>query len=209
MNKRFTLKRRSVFIGLALLVALAVLAVFFWPGPDSSNKAPADSGWAKAIPTISVPPAVADKPVDIGIPTKLIVDKMEVSAPVIPLGFADDGSQAVPKSLSETGWWELGSRPGQAGNGVIVGHATSRGKGVFNGLDELAVGDEIVVEGKTGKATFSVTKVEKKPKVDFAEVADDVYRTTGAPGLVLMTCGGWNGEVHEDIIFAYADMLAS
>ena len=205
MSTRFTFQWRPAVIALGTLVVALVLAFFFWSDGDSAE---GDSGWTRPLPTAETPsPATEATPVEIGVPQSLTVENLDIDAPVIPLGFAEDGSQAVPKTLHDTGWWELGAKPGQAGNGVIVGHATSRGKGVFNGLDNLKTGDQIVVTGQSGEATFTVTRTAKKPKADFAEVADDIYRTTGRPGLVLMTCGGWNGEVHEDIIFVYAHLL--
>lgn len=207
MGTRFTFQWRSAVIALGALVVALVLAFFFWSDGDSAE---GNSDWTRPHPTVETSsPTVEAIPVEIGAPKSVIVGNLDIDAPIIPLGFADDGSQAVPKTLHETGWWKHGSRPGQTGNGVIVGHATSRGKGVFNGLDTLKSGDQIVVKGESGQATFTVTRTAKKPKADFAEVADDIYRTSGGPGLVLMTCGEWNGEVHEDIIFVYANLLAT
>lgn len=213
MSSRFTFNWQSLLIGVGTLIVILVLAVFFWPGIGSFGEEQENSNSSGPVETSATPAATPEpepaNPIDIGKPVSITVNDMDVDASVLHLGFADDGSQAVPKTLHETGWWKLGSQPGQAGNGVIVGHATSSGKGVFNGLDGLEPGDKIVVKGETGTATFTVNRTDKKPKDDFAEVADDVYRTTGNPGLVLMTCGEWNGQVHEDIIFAYADLLAA
>ena len=46
--------------------------------------------------------------------------------------------------------------PGQYGNAAIAGHRTTHGQ-PFNRIDELQVGDEVIVETIVGRYTYLVT----------------------------------------------------
>ncbi len=63
----------------------------------------------------------------------------------------------------------------------------------------------MVVAGPEGEVTFRVTEVEDVPVEDFATVADEIYRADGPSGLVLMTCGDWNGEAFESTVIVRAE----
>lgn len=204
-------KRWLVIVATAVAVALAAVLFFVvpWGGAETSPQPTPANVWGNnsaAAPAPAEPTEVA--PVEIGKPQRITVKSLGVDAPVIALGLAPDGSQAVPETLHETAWWELGSRPGQSGNGVIVGHAASKGVGVFDDLKDLKTGDRITVVGTSGKARFEVTETYEKPVSEFAEVSDDVYRTEGPPGLVLMTCGGWDGEAWLSTTFVHAKLVS-
>ena len=125
---------------------------------------------------------------------------------MLALGTADDGAQEVPKSLDETAWWRHGSKPGEAGNTVIVGHTSSRSHGVFDDLGDLRRGDRIVIRAKTGRAAYTVTETDEVAVEDFDTVADDIYRKTGPSGLVLMTCGDWDGRDYDTTVIVRADV---
>ena len=48
-------------------------------------------------------------------------------------------------------------------------------------------------------------RIEKWTEVaDFAAESDRIYRETGPSGLVLMTCGDWNGTRFETTVITYA-----
>lgn len=140
----------------------------------------------------------------IGQPTQLVIDEIGVDAKVLPVGTTAKGAQEVPESLDETGWWKDGQEPGQPGNAVIVGHTASKDDGVFDELSELGKGDRFTLTGKDGKLTYQVTSEKEIKVADFAAESDRIYRETGASGLVLMTCGDWNGTRFETTVITYA-----
>jgi sortase (surface protein transpeptidase) len=110
------------------------------------------------------------------------------------LGREQDGTVEVPtgpREWEEAGWYEGGTRPGDPGSAVILGHVDSRrdGPAVFFRLRELRRGDQIkVVRADGSTVRFSVDRTEQYPKSRFP--TDDVYYPTLTPELRLVTCGG-------------------
>ena len=142
-----------------------------------------------------------------GPPKRLEIPRLDVDAKVLALGKAEDGSQEVPKALADTGWWRHGSKPGEPGNTVIVGHTASKADGVFDDLDTLRRGDRIAVRARDGARNYSVTDTEEVAVQDFASVSDSIYRETGPSGLVLLTCGDWNGSDFGTTVIVRADIV--
>ena len=137
-------------------------------------------------------------------PDRLVIEALDIDAPVTSVGTTPENAQEVPGSLDETGWWRDGSEPGAPGNAVIVGHTASADDGVFDPLVDVETGDEVLVSGEDGEATFVVDRTEVVPVDDFASRAAEIYRTDGASGLVLMTCGDWNGQEFESTVIVHA-----
>jgi sortase (surface protein transpeptidase) len=123
-------------------------------------------------------------------PVRIIIPAIRVSAPVIPLGLNRDGSLQVPKSFSQSGWFQPGPEPGEYGAAVIVGHVDSKsGPGVFYRLRALRRGDVIKVVLKTGSTLrFVVRSGMTVPKKRFPTKL--VYGKTNRPELRLITCDG-------------------
>lgn len=201
------LDRRRALIGglVAVVVAAVAVVALLWPhnDPKPPTAAPSPSA-TTASPTPSVGPVR-----DIGVPDRLVVPSIAVDAPVIQVGTADDQSQEVPSSLTDTGWWRDGQQPGQAGHAVIVGHTASKDEGVFDRLGELAEGDEIEVMSGDERVTFRVTGTQDVPVAEFGKVAPEVYRSEGEPGVVLMTCGDWNGVEFESTVIVTAEAVSA
>lgn len=172
---------------------------------DDKPKTPQASASTRPKPTKTMPFGSAIRP--IGAPNRLVIRDVKVDAKVLPVGTTAAGAQDVPKSLAETGWWEDGQQPGQPGNAVIVGHTASNDDGVFDNLAELEKGDQLTVRGKKGTLEYRVTS-EREVKVEnFAAESDRIYRETGPSGLVLMTCGDWNGKRFETTVIVYAKAI--
>ena len=161
---------------------------------------------ATASQTAEPVPAAA---VSVGVPRSLDIEAIGVAAPILAVGINADGSQEVPTSVHEVGWWESGAEPAAAGNGVLVGHTYSRGDGVFDDLGDLREGDTITVTGSARTADFVVEKTAVVPVEDFADVADDIYQTTGEPRLVVMTCGDYDGDSYRATVIVYARLFES
>ncbi len=115
----------------------------------------------------------------------------------------------MPGSIDATGWWRDGVRPGRRGNAVIVGHTASRADGVFDHLGKLHAGDSVTVHSAHGTLRYRVIRVTDVKLADFARISPIVYRKVGIPGLVLMTCGDWNGTAYESTTIAFASLTAS
>lgn len=133
-----------------------------------------------------------------------MIDGIGVKADVEAMGMAADGSQEVPDGLDVTGWWQDGSRPGHDGNVVLVGHTSTSGSAVFNDLHRLRRGDRVQLRATGGTTRYEVVSVTEVTNADFADHADQIYRTHGAPGLVLMTCSSWNGKSYESTTIVHA-----
>lgn len=169
-----------------------------------------EQGPAAATATTSTPPApttsaarpLVDGPV--GVPTRIEIADLGIDAPVTEVGTTPENAQEVPSALDETGWWRDGAVPGAPGNAVIVGHTASVDEAVFDPLVDAEVGDEVLVTGSEGTIAFTVERSDTVPVADFGDVAADVYRAGGASGLVLMTCGDWNGNSFESTVIVHA-----
>jgi sortase (surface protein transpeptidase) len=109
------------------------------------------------------------------------------------LGRAGDGTIEVPHGPEKwdvAGWYEEGTRPGDPGSAVILGHVdSSTGPAVFYRLRELRRGDRVeVVRAGGSRVAFTVQRVEQYPKRRFPTA--EVYYPTLEPMLRLVTCGG-------------------
>lgn len=195
------MSRRTLLATITAL-ALVAAAVFLVPQTQDSPQ----PGWRApvAAPESATPDRTATPDEPVGVPERLTIASLDVDAPVTSVGTAPDNSQEVPTALDETGWWRDGSVPGADGNAVIVGHTASSDDGVFDPLVDIEAGDEVLVTGEDGTIAFVVERSDVVSVEDFATVAADVYRSTGDSGLVLMTCGDWNGEEFETTVIVHA-----
>ena len=123
-------------------------------------------------------------------PVRVDIPRIGVSSSLMRLGRAPDGTVEVPKPFGVAGWYAPGTRPGDPGSAVILGHVDSkRGPAVFYRLRELRRGVEIRVKRADGSwLRFVVERTEQFDKQRFP--TDEVYYPTLTPGLRLVTCGG-------------------
>ena len=159
------------------------------------------------IPAPSLVDSVDDARIQAPNPVTIRIPRIEVEAPIIPLGLEDDGSIEVPEGTEETGWWLGGPEPGEPGPAVILGHVDSReGPAVFFYLQYLEAGDEIHIDREDGSTvTYVVESSERHDKDDFP--TDAVYGPTELPTLRLVTCGGdfdFDVRTYDDNLIVYA-----
>lgn len=159
------------------------------------------------------PDTPAARPMSRSTPTKISIPAIGVSAPIMPVGLASDGTIATPPLADDnlTGWYAGGPAPGQNGPAIIVGHVDGpRGESVFYHLSHLKPGQKVRVSRTDHRAaTFRVYSVEHYPKGKFP--GDRVYDDYSRPGLRLITCGGqYVGGVvgYADNVVVYASLLA-
>ncbi|MFN8456103.1 MAG: sortase [Anaerolineae bacterium] len=94
-------------------------------------------------------PAAADAPASTtAIPTRLIIPAITLDSHIVAVAQKDVTVNGQPYKQWQTddkfvGWHNLSATPGQAGNMVLNGHSNVYAK-VFQNLDKLQVGDEIV-----------------------------------------------------------------
>jgi Sortase domain len=127
------------------------------------------------------------------VPVRLEIARIGVSTRLGRLGREADGTVEVPKGPGKwdtAGWYAGGTRPGDPGSAVILGHVDSKsGPAVFYRLRQLRRGDKVeVVRADGSRVRFAVDRVEQFPKERFP--TDDVYYPTLRPQLRLVTCGG-------------------
>jgi len=110
------------------------------------------------------------------------IDKIDLN---IPLWI---GAGIVPLRYG-AGILENGILPGQVGNSVILGHRMKTYGSLFNRLNEVAVGDGIVITAVDGTIlTYIVDTVI--PELDPAELVNYIQGDSGTGGqqLTLVTC---------------------
>ena len=127
------------------------------------------------------------------VPVRLEIPRIGVATGLQRLGRATDGTVEVPSGLGKwtmAGWYDGGTRPGDPGSAVILGHVDSTsGPAVFYRLRELRPGDRVeVVQAGGSRIAFTVERVEQYPKRRFPTA--EVYYPTLEPMLRLVTCGG-------------------
>jgi sortase (surface protein transpeptidase) len=180
----------------ALVVAAATGWLLLRPGPDEPRTTPVGAAAAEsaaATPARSASPAAtADPAPKPSPPTRIDIDALGVSAPVVPVGVERDGLMQIPEDVATVGWYRFGPAPGaDTGSAVITGHVNDRdqGLGVFARIGELAVDDTIRVSRSDGtELSYRVIAREQwtKDRVPLARL----FARDGAPRIVLITCGG-------------------
>ena len=123
-------------------------------------------------------------------PVRIEIPRIHVASSLDRLGRAPDKTVQVPSRWQVAGWYALGTRPGDPGSAVILGHVDSkRGPAVFFRLRELRRGDAIdVIRADGSSVRFAVDRTEQFDKQRFP--TDAVYYPTLTPALRVVTCGG-------------------
>jgi LPXTG-site transpeptidase (sortase) family protein len=135
--------------------------------------------------------SIADRQPAESLPTRLVIDRIEVDAPVVSVGIDEKGRMEVPANVSEVGWYRFGPRPGGRGSAVLTAHVDQAGSGpgVFYDLDFLQEGDTVTVHFEDHAVqSFVVREVERIAKSDLDVIA--LFARDGDPVVRLITCGG-------------------
>jgi sortase (surface protein transpeptidase) len=174
---------------------LALVALCFTAG---CGQAPAAESPGPTAPDASITSA------EVAAPEWLEIPAIGAESSLVPLGLTADGQHEVPplEQQHQAGWFEPGPEPGQPGPAIILGHVNGDGKpGVFARLTEVAVGDEVLVDGRA----YRVYEVLTADKDAFPR--DRVYGNTDRPELRVITCGGAfdeNAASYEDNVIVFA-----
>src|SRR5450755_1845696 len=154
------------FIGVVLAAAGAFVITHALIGSGGSLPSGAlviPSSVGTAVPTPSLAPTAA--PLAASPPVRIEIPSLDVSAPLMQLGLAADGSVQVPPLSNHNlaGWYKNSVTPGARGSSIILGHVDSyTGESVFSSIKNLRPGDQIkVVRADGTTATFAVDGVQK------------------------------------------------
>jgi LPXTG-site transpeptidase (sortase) family protein len=130
------------------------------------------------------------------VPVRLTVPALAISARVTPI--AERSSVLTPPSDPHVlGWWRGGALPGvRRGTAIITGHTVHTGGGAFDHLGDLARGDRIRLQTRSGPLEYSVTSVADESKSWLAAHAARVFSQTVPGRLALVTCTDWTGTVY-------------
>jgi LPXTG-site transpeptidase (sortase) family protein len=179
-----------------------ILAVSLFGGEDSStdpSRPPNARHAPQAAPASSAdearptePPAERRQRDSGSRPVRLLIPKIRVSAPFVPLHVDRSGQLQAPPAddVNLVGWHAEGAAPGERGTSIIAGHVdTKTSPAVFARLGELEKGDVFhVVRADRGRASFVVDAVETFKKDDFPDKR--VYTDASRPEVRLITCAG-------------------
>ena len=133
-----------------------------------------------------------------GLPAKLVIAKLNISAKVTYMGLTKSGDMEVPNNVHDTGWYKYGALPGNKGSAVIAGHLDGKNgeAGVFTALDTLQKGDIIsVVDTKDQNTNFTVRETRTYQQ---NEKPAEVFAAHEGAQLNLITCtGAWNKDQQQ------------
>jgi len=132
------------------------------------------------------------------LPRAIYIDKINVSARILPMGVNDDNSVQAPQNAYDAGWYNASTKPGQDGAMLIDGHSSETGTnvGLFGNLTTIVVGDQIIVERGDGvRFTYNVVNTTIEP-VDGLDMSKMLIPYGGAKqGLNIISCTGkWNSD---------------
>ncbi len=198
--------RIALALGAALFMAGAtILGVGAWSYfaggttvGETVTETPADPiyGVTIAIPYYNPAPAVepsaepTPSPASIAPTVRMIIQSIDVDAPVITLGLEENGIPQVPLNGEDVTWYDFSSRPGEGSNAVFAGHYTwAKAGAVFWKLNEVQESDTIRVISLDGSelvyrvfASFAVDPDDPESLKGMAPAARDI--------VTLITCGG-------------------
>ena len=161
------------------------------PDLGATAAAPSPHGAGGVLPAPSTPAASRARVTATGgAPTDLTIRAIGLRATIRPVQ-SQYGSLAVPDDPSQVGWWDGGTVPGSpVGSVVLDGHVdTTAGPGALFRLTQLKPGDAISLTA-TGQQRLTYTVTGRRVIRKAAGLPADLFATTGAPRLVLITCGG-------------------
>ncbi|HEX6577013.1 MAG TPA: class F sortase [Jiangellaceae bacterium] len=128
------------------------------------------------------------------VPEAVELPSLNVRAPVEPVDLGADRVLKPPDDPDVLGWWQAGRRPGSPqGSALFTGHTISTGGGALERLEELRVGDPVIVRSDGTAVQFEVVDVEVMSRAELTERAETLFDQDGAARVLLITCEDWDG----------------
>ena len=192
----------AVLIGSAVAVYVLVLQ------PDSAETTPTSRGTVHR-PERVVATKSAEPKIIYATPTRLVIPKIGLNAPIEKVGLTRDKAMAVPSGPGQVGWYKFGPRPGNEGSAVLDGHSgyADGTRAAFDELTRMGKGDKLFVEDARGKR---ITFVVRRTKL-YGRNADpaEVFADTSSRRLNLITCTGTyntSADTHEQRLVVFAEL---
>ncbi|MCL6432526.1 MAG: sortase [Anaerolineae bacterium] len=202
----------------ALAISILALVVRGDPPPDrrvvmESTPGTADASSLLPAPDEAIPSGPTEAPteeVPSGPPTWIEAPAIGLYAPVVQVGYtvtSVDGEEMVEWEVPDeaAGFHEGSAYPGRPGNTVISGH-NNIGTQVFRNLDELQVGDEVILY--VGVQPFRYEVVHKEIVREYGATEEERRENgrwigpTQDERLTLVTCWPYTGNSHRLIVVA-------
>jgi hypothetical protein len=205
--------RRTVIIAILAVLSVLALTLALWPrpltgpaagsaladpapGPSTTTTAAApslvSSDPATPPPTPQVPITEATPEAPHSAPTRLVMPRLGLDQPILPVGVRSDGQMALPDHPTDFGWFAGGAAPGErSGAAVIGGHVDSvkYGVGPLARLSSARQGDRLDISLSDGRVLgFVVQDIQLLPRRTLP--VDQLFRIDGPPVVRLVTCGG-------------------
>ena len=201
------IKQVGSIVGLILLLGVVICFGTITVNPTTIASAPPPPVSSPSALPASATPATGD------IPTRIIIETIDLDAPVVEMGWRVIEQAARPVSEwvvpdDEAGWHINSARPGQGSNVVISGHNNSAGGHVFAGLAELAVGDTIrILTNEDERFDYQVEDTQTVRTLGASQETlaylQTVIEPTAEERLTLITCWPSWTNTHRLIITAY------
>lgn len=130
----------------------------------------------------------------VGEPVSMTIESLKIDAPIELVDYTASMAMEVPKNINVVGWFRYGAKAGEIGNAVFTAHLNNSlgQKGVFYNLNQLKVGDKILVKDSfAAQQSFTVTastlyQINALPM-------DDIFGPSDKAQIQLITCAGkWN-----------------
>ncbi|MGX1882700.1 class F sortase [Streptomyces sp. NPDC055287] len=181
-------------------VAWAVLLLGLWlwgremtDGPGGSS-APTTGDVAAVGRPLGEPLPPAHAPVDGAAPQHVTVPSLGITAPVVPRGLDNSGAVDPPPyhQSSKVAWYGGGTRPGDAGVALLVGHVDTESRpAVFYSLSAARPGEKVRVTGAGGESLeFTIDDIQVFTRERFDPQKVYGPRESDRAELRLITCGG-------------------
>ena len=191
---------RTIRLSLSLIaLALALVLSACGTAPTSQHTALSN---AVGVPAAATPTAPPQQPPTVAAnPTRLIIPAIGINAFIESVGPLSSGDMATPTQhpWDDTGWYNLGPRPGEQGSSVIDGHLDRPGgyPAVFWRLRDIHPGDDVLVLNSDGKRLhFHVTRISLYAPL--TAPIQDIFGNKGGTYLNLITCAGdWIPTEHQ------------
>lgn len=185
-----------------LLIAFGVVSVsllIHFHLPQGTNNRTTDNNAAPSPTTDNVP---------VGLPVRLTIPAINVSAAIQYLGVTPNGIMDVPTNSTDAGWFKLGPRPGEKGSAVIDGHFDGPNgvPGVFTNLHKLKPGDKMTIEDDNGTKMTFIVRESRNYNPGYAE---EVFSRNDTAHLNLITCyGSWDStkNSYSKRLVVFADL---
>ena len=140
----------------------------------------------------------------VGIPIRIRIPEIYINTNLESVGITKAGVIDLPEYKNKVVWYNLGPKPGEKGNAIIIGHYGWRDSipAEFDNLHKLNIGDKVYIEDEKGSIlTFIVRKTVIYKKSD--DTTDIFISDNKKAYLNLITCSGRWDSIKQD----YADRL--